>query len=152
MERDTQLDKLREVIRKTVIRLFPELGNRFHLFARGQLISKGTEWQIEQKDIEGKRDQNAPVLRIPPLPYSIAVGDSLNIGYLYGDRSEPFAIPKSAAAIGVMVGSTAVHVDGYGTRPAIIAEHLVDSVSGDTVAAVPIEEGNRFIVFAKINI
>jgi mRNA-degrading endonuclease toxin of MazEF toxin-antitoxin module len=115
---------------------------------------------------------------------ALAAGNVVRLGFLYGDPSEPFVGALATAAIGTVSGSQ-VNVEGYGLRPALIAEHLVahsrlgvtaapvnddgtdipgstvysaltrfdfrtSLKDGDRVAALPIEEGARFIVVAKI--
>lgn len=176
-------DKLLEVVRKTVIRLFPELAGRYHLFARAKVLQTNDGLHLQVLTREGATDKTVPPAKCDPVPYTLTTGNTVKVCFLYGDPSEPWAIPESTAAIGTISGDQ-VTVEGWGTKPAIFAEHLLQHFrvgsatapvaqngnnlpgaetsaltrydflkgvkDGDLVAALPIEEGERFIVVAKL--
>lgn len=178
-----KVDQLIEVVRKTVIKLFPELAGRYHLGARTALLSTSDGLHIQPLTRDGAVDETAPAIQCDPKPYRLKRGNVLRMCYLWGDPSEPEVFPVSTCAVGTMSGSQ-VDVIDYGLRPAVIAEHLLahsrigtETVpvdedgnplpgattsertrydfkkvlkDGDLVAAVPIEEGDRFIVLAKL--
>ncbi|WP_027364026.1 DUF2577 family protein [Desulfotruncus alcoholivorax] len=169
---DSRVDKLMEVIRKTVIKLFPELAGRYHLSASARITALGDGIQAQPLTNEGSDDAKTPVVKCQPLPYSLKVGNVVKLAFMYGDPSEPFLITRSTAVIGAYAGGK-ITIDGYGTKDALVAEYLKDHTregdltlpdatlsvkikfkaplkDGDQVAAVPIEEGERFIVIAKL--
>lgn len=180
---DARVDKLIELVRKIVVKLFPELAGRYHLTARARVlsVSKGVQLQVLKTD--GSEDTTAPALKVDPLPVMLKPGSVIRMGFMYGDPSEPFVLPNSTAAIGTMQGGQ-VNVENYGARDCLVAEHLKDHFrlatmtapvdaegnqlpgattstltridfqtglkDGDQVVALPIEEGERFIVIAKL--
>lgn len=177
-----KVDQLIEVVRKTVIKLFPELAGRYHLGARAALLSTADGLHIQPLTRDGAVDETAPAIQCDPKPYRLKAGNVLRMSYLFGDPSEPEVFPVSSGAVGTMSGSQ-VNIEGYGLRPAVIAEYLLSHTrlatktepvdeqgnplpdattkfikleftkglkDGDLVAAVPIEEGDRFIVLAKL--
>jgi hypothetical protein len=180
---DARVDKLLELVRKTVLRLFPELAGRYHLTCKARVLSTSGGLHLQPLKRDGSPDPTAPAVKCEPFPRSLKVGDVVRLGFLYGDPSEPHILALSTAAIGTITGSQ-VNIEGYGVRPALIAEHLaahfrvgtttapVDSEGnplpgattsdltrfdfqtslkdGDRVAALPIEEGARFIIVAKL--
>jgi hypothetical protein len=176
-------DKLIELVRKIVLKLFPEIAGRYHLGSRAKVLSINEGLHLQPLARDGSIDKTAPAIKCDPFPCSLAAGNIVRLGFLYGDPSEPFVAPLATAAIGTITGSQ-VNVEGYGTRPALIAQHLAahsrigtitspvggegtplpgsttsdlsrfdfqtDLQDGDQVAALPIEEGDRFIVVAKL--
>jgi len=181
---DARVDKLLELVRKIVIRLFPELAGRYHLACKAKVLSTSGGLHLQLLTREGSDDATAPPVKCDPLPVALAAGNVVRLGFLYGDPSEPHVLAQSTAAIGTITTGSQVHIEGYGVRPALIAEHLaahfrvgtttapVDSEGnplpgattsdltrfdfqtslkdGDRVAALPIEEGARFIIVAKL--
>jgi len=177
------VDKLLEVVRKTVLQLFPELAGRYHLFAKAKVIKTGDGLHLQVLTRDGSPDATVPQAKCDPVPYSLKPGNVVKLCYLYGDPSEPWPIPVSTAAIGTFSGGN-VTVQGWGSKPAIVPNHLLqhsrlgistcpvdkDGIplpgaitsgltrydikpglkDGDTVAALPIEEGERFIVLDKL--
>jgi hypothetical protein len=181
---DARVDKLLELVRKTVLRLFPELAGRYHLACKAKVLSTSGGLHLQPLTREGSDDATAPPVKCDPLPVALAAGNVVRLGFMYGDPSEPFVGTLATAAIGTMSGSQ-VNVEGYGLRPALIAEHLAaysrigvtaspvnpdgsdiegttvysdltrfdfqtSLKDGDQVACLPIEEGCRFVVVAKI--
>lgn len=180
---DPRVDKLIEVVRKTVIMLFPELAGRYHLAARAKVTGVAGGLNAQPLTRERTSDSTSPVVKCPALPYTLKPGNVIHVGYLYGDPSEPFALVLSTAAIGTWAGGK-VTVEGYGTRDGLVAEHLKDHFrlatmtspvdddgnplpgastsiltrinywtgleDGDQVVALPIEEGERFVVVGKL--
>lgn len=180
---NAQVDKLIELVRKIVIRLFPELAGRYHLAARARVLSLSNGVQLQLLKSDGSEDTTAPALKVDPLPVKLKPGSVIRMGFMYGDPSEPYAAILSTTAIGTMQGSQ-VNIENYGTRDCLVAEHLkehfrvatmtapvdaegnpqpgattseltrIDYQSelkdGDLVVALPIEEGERFIVIAKL--
>lgn len=176
-------DKLLEVVRKTVTQLFPELAGRYHLFANAKVLKTGDGLHLQMITREGAADEKTPPVKCEPVPYTLKAGNTVRMCFLYGDPSEPWPVPVSTAAIGTMTGNQ-VTIEGYGTKPAIVAEHLLAHFllgtvttevdedgkdlpgatttklsrfdflkrikNGDKVAVLPIEEGERFIVVAKL--
>lgn len=179
---DSRVDKLIEVVRKTVIKLFPELAGRYHLSGKARITALGEGVQAQPLTREGSDDTSAPVVKCSPLPTSLKVGNIITLAFLYGDPSEPYIISRSAAVVGTYAGGR-VTVEGYGAE-AVVPEHLQDHSrvatltapvdedgqplpgastssltkisykaplkAGDQVVATPIEEGERFIVLAKL--
>ncbi|TEB09134.1 hypothetical protein [Pelotomaculum propionicicum] len=180
---DPRVDKLIEVVRKTVIMLFPELTGRYHLAARAKVTGVANGISAQPLTRERTDDDTSPVVKCPALPYTLKPDNVIHIGYLYGDPSEPMAVVLSTAAIGTWTGGK-VTVEGYGARDGLVMEYLKDHFrlatltapvdqdgnplpgattspltridfrtglkDGDKVAAVPIEEGDRFIVIGKL--
>ena len=166
-----------------MLKLFPELAGRYHLMLQARVADNNNGLQLQPLSRDGSEDPATPVVKLPPLPVTTKAGNVVQLGFRYGDPSEPFALTLSTAAIGQVAGSQ-VTIEGYGTKPAVIAEHLqsfsrlgrttapVDSEGrplpdattssltkfefeagvkdGDTVACLPIEEGERFLVVAKL--
>lgn len=175
-------DKLLEVVRKTVTQLFPELTGRYHLWANSKVIKTGDGLHLQLLTRTGSVDPTTPPTKCDPVPYKLKVGNAVKVCFLYGDPSEPWPVPLSTAAIGTYSAGQ-VDVEGWGTKPAIVADYLLEHTrvatitkpvdpdgndlpgaesniaridympgitDGDLVAAVPIEEGERFIVLAKL--
>lgn len=179
---DSRVDKLIEVVRKVVIRLFPELAGRYHLTAKAQVMS-AKDLAVQPLTKEGSADTGTPAIKCPAVPVTLKPGNRVTFGFMYGDPSEPFLVPKSTGAIGTWATGK-VTVPGYGTKDALVAEHLKDHFrlttftspvdvegvplpgattsdltrinfmtslkDGDQVVALPIEEGDRFIVVGKL--
>jgi hypothetical protein len=181
---DPRVDRFIEVIRKTVLRLFPELAGRYHLGARArvQQLAEGG-WTVQPLTRERADDDTVTAVKVPPLPYTLKPGNVVRLVYLYGDPSEPEVAPVSTAALGTWLGGW-VEVPGFGIRNAVVAEHLVEHSRvatltapvdaegnplpravtsaptridfaaalkyGDRVVALPIDEGERFLVVAKL--
>lgn len=180
---DARIDKLIEVVRKIVIRLFPELAGRYHLSAKARIINLSGGVQLQPLASDGSEDTTAPAVKCDPLPVKLKPGNVIRMGYLYGDPSEPYLCYLSTAAIGTIAGKK-VNVENFGSRDYLIAEHLaahfrlatftspVDEQGnplpgattsaltridyqtgikdGDQVVALPIEEGDRFVIIGKL--
>ncbi len=182
---NARVDKLMEVIRKTVLRLFPELAGSYHLTANAKVV-KVTQEALHVQPLlkDGSINEESPVVTAPPLPYKLKPEDVVRIKFLYGDPSEPYAETVATAALGQVTGG-GLMIEGYGEVTGyLVAEHLkahsrigtstspVDDKgaplpgattssltrfdinehlkAGDMVAALPIEEGARFVVVAKL--
>lgn len=181
---NAQVDKLIEVIRRIVNKLYPELANRYHLPARARVLSINGSIKLQPLKNDGSDDTGTPVIICDPVPYTLQPGNVVRIGYVYGDPSEPFAAPLSTVALGTYTG-TGFKPDGHNKEyQFILAKHLdnhfriatltepvddegnplpgattsqltrIDYVKcvkpGNRVAAVPMEEGDRFVIIAKI--
>ncbi len=143
-------DKLIELVRKVVLRLFPELAGRYHVTARAKVISTQGGLHLAPLTNDGNVDPAAPAIKCDPVPVTLAPGNVVGLGFRYGDPSEPFVQCLSTAALGTYTGST-IDFPGYGSvTDFIMAAHLSGIEVGSQVAAVPIEEGKRFVVLAKI--
>ncbi|MTI82750.1 MAG: hypothetical protein FH756_02390 [Firmicutes bacterium] len=182
---NARVDKLMEVIRKTVLRLFPELAGSYHLTSNAKVV-KVTQEALHVQPLlkDGAVNEESPVITAPPLPYKLKPGDLVRLKFLYGDPSEPYAETVTTAALGQITGGGLI-IEGYGeVADYLVAEHLAahsrmgtttspvddkgDSLpgattssltrfdinahlkAGDKVAALPIEEGARFVVVAKL--
>lgn len=177
------VDKLLELVRKTVLQLFPELAGRYHLPRLARVISTTGGLTLQPLHNDGSVDDAAPAVKCPPLPRAVKPGDVVRLGYMLGDPSEPYVDTVATAAKGTMTGGQ-VAVEGVGTVPAVISQHLAahsrigtmtapvdgdgnplpgastsertrfdfqtDLEDGDQVAVLPIEEGAKVIVVAKI--
>lgn len=181
---NARVDKLMEVIRKTVLRLFPELAGRYHLAANAKVIKVAPEaLHVQPLLKDGAVNGDSPVITCPPVPYKLQPGNMVRLQFLYGDPSEPRVAAVATAALG-QITSGGLTVEGYGEVDYLVAEHLgnharlgtatspVDAGGsalpdattssltrfdfnanlhpGDLVAALPIEEGARFVVVAKL--
>jgi hypothetical protein len=182
---NAQVDKLLEVIRKTVLRLFPELAGRYHLTARARVVSTtGNSLQVQPLKRDGSVDPTAPAVVCDPLPYKLKPGNVVRLGFLYGDPSEPYVEAVATAAL-AQITAGGLLVEGYGeVTDYLVAEHLADHSRictmtspvdqdgnplpgattsdltrfdftsplkvGDRVVVLPIEEGNRFVVVARL--
>ncbi|NHM25468.1 hypothetical protein G7K71_08665 [Desulfofundulus sp. TPOSR] len=180
---DARMDRLIEVVRKIVIRLFPELAGRYHLTGRARVTGLTGGLVLQPVTRDGSDDPETPAVKCETLPYTLKVGNIVRLGFMYGDPSEPFVGVLSTAAIGTWAGGK-IEIPGYGTRDALVVECLrehsrlvtmtapVDDQGnplpgastspltrieyratledGDQVVALPIEEGERFIVVGKL--
>lgn len=138
---DARVDKLIELVRKIVIRLFPELAGRYHLAARARVLSVSNGVQLQMLKTDGSEDTTAPALKVDPLPVKLKPGSVIRMGFMYGDPSEPFVVPNSTAAIGTMQGSQ-VNVENYGARDCLVAEHLKEHFRVATTTDPVDEDGN----------
>lgn len=177
------VDKMLELVRKTVISIFPELAGRYHLGLNAKVVSTANGLQLQPLTREGANDKTAPEMKCKSVPVTLKPGDIVRVTFQYGDPSEPIVHTLATGVLGTMAGSQ-IKIEGYGTKPAIIAEYLGDHFrigtstvpvdkegtplpgaetsgltrydiltclkDGDKVAAVPIEEGEKFIVLAKV--
>lgn len=177
------VDKLLEVVRQTVMERFPELAGRYHLFAKAKVLKTGDGLHLQILTREGSPDASVPPAKCEGVPYKLKTGNMIKVCFLYGDPSEPWPVPVSTAAIGTYSGGQ-VEIEGWGKKPAVIADYLLQHFrvatltkpvdpdgkdlpgaetspltrinfqaglkDGDQVAALPIEEGERFIIIAKL--
>lgn len=180
---DARIDKLFEVVRKIVIRLFPELAGRYHLTARARVLGLTGGVQLQVLKNDGSQDTTTPAVRCEPLPVKLKPGNVIRMGFMYGDPSEPYLSAISTAAIGT-ISAGKVNIEDFGARNYLVAEHLIEHFrlatftspvdeqgdplpgattsaltrinfqsgikDGDQVVALPIEEGDRFIVIGKL--
>ncbi len=180
---DARVDKLIEVVRKTVIKLFPELAGRYHLGCRASVTGLAGGLQLQPLTREGSEDASAPAVKCDPVPVKLKSGNVVRMAFLYGDPAEPVVFTRATAAVGTMAGGK-VDVENYGVKDCLVAEHLRDHFrlatltapvdeqgnplpgattspltridfkaplkDGDKVVALPIEEGERFIIVARL--
>lgn len=87
-----RVGKLIEVVRKTVIQLFPEMAGGYHLLRKARVLKSTPEGlHIQPLTEEGNVDTASPPVKCDPCP--AVEGDIVVLGFLYGDPSEPFIIP-----------------------------------------------------------
>lgn len=180
---DARVDKLIEVVRKAVIKLFPELAGRYHLACRAKVTGLTGGLELQPLTREGNKDSTAPAVRCNPLPVKLKGGNVVRLVFLYGDPAEPVVFTQATAAVGTMAGGQ-IDVENYGVKDCLVAEHLVEHFrlatltapvdeqgnplpgaatspltridfkaplkDGDKVVALPVEEGERFIIIAKV--
>ncbi|MDZ4042923.1 MAG: hypothetical protein U1D96_05435 [Eubacteriales bacterium] len=145
-----QVDKLVEVIRRVINRLYPELANRYHLVANARVVSARGTLTLQPLKRDGTVDESSPVIVHPPLPSTVKAGDVLRIGYAYGDPSESFVLSFSAGAVGT-IKPDGFLPDGHTKAvPYITGQHVSGLVIDDRAAGIPIEEGARFVIVAKL--
>jgi len=88
--------KLIEVVRKTVLQLFPEMAGGYHLLRKARVVKSTPEaLHVQPLNSQGSVDTEVPPVKCAPYP--AASGDIVVLGYLYGNPSEPCVVKKVGA-------------------------------------------------------
>lgn len=135
----SQVDKLLEVVRRAVGKLYPELANRYHLTARARVVSASGDIKLQPLTRDGRDDETAPLIVHEPIPATIKPGDVVLIGYTYGDPSEPFLAPLSTCAVGTITAGGFLP-DGHKKAVPYILDQRLDAHFRLATLTAPVDD------------